>query len=68
VALRLHVDVATGSIRLLPSPFFVLFLAIRGSLLLEPAAQGYETSKLLNGIAAGGGRHHRPVRDLRPML
>jgi hypothetical protein len=47
-----------GNIRLLALLFFTVFLAISGSLLLEPAARGYETSKLLNGIAAGGGRHH----------
>jgi len=30
----------------------LVFLAITGSLLLGPAARGYESSKLLNGIAA----------------
>lgn len=41
-----------GSIRLLPWPFSVLFLAMWGSLPLEPAARGYEASKFLDGIAA----------------
>ena len=42
----------TGNIRLPPLLFCALFLAISDSLLLGSAAQGYETSKLLNGIAA----------------
>ncbi len=40
----------------------------RWLLLLEPAARGYVTNKLLNGIAAQNGRHHRPLRDLGPTL
>ena len=35
------------------SLFLTVFLAMTGSLLLEPAARDYESSKLLNGIAAG---------------
>ena len=49
---RSNIDTGNGSIRLLALLLFTIFLAISGSLLLEPVARGYETSKLLNWIAA----------------
>jgi hypothetical protein len=42
----------TGSIRQLPFALLLVFLTMTGSLLPEPAARGYEISKLLNEIAA----------------
>jgi hypothetical protein len=41
----------TGSIRQLPFALLLVFLAMTGSLRPEPAARGYEISKLLNEFA-----------------
>jgi hypothetical protein len=48
--------------------FCALFLAISDSLLLGSAAQGYETSKLLNGIAAVADVTTDLYVNLGPML